>query len=65
VRAEATGEEPVAVDDVDEVAAPCARCLERAGDELRPDVDVLPGVPDDGRLAGRARRRVDPNDILA
>jgi hypothetical protein len=37
----------------------------RAGDQLGPGVDVALRVADDGRLAGRAARRVDTGDPLA
>ena len=64
VRAEAAGEEAVAVGDVDHVARPAAGGADRARDEVGPGVDVAQRVADDGRLAGRSRRRVDAGDAL-
>ena len=65
VRAEAAGEEAVAVGDVDHVAGPAAGGADRARDQVGPGVDVAQRVADDGRLAGRSRRRVDARDALA
>ena len=65
VRAQPAGEEAVAVGDVDDVAGAAARGADRARHHGRPRVDVLGRVADDGRLAGRARRRVDAHDLLA
>ena len=59
VRAEAAGEEAVAVRDVHDVAGAAAGGADRARHHGRPRVDVVARVADDGRLAGRARRRVD------
>ena len=59
VRAEAAGEEAVAVGDVDHVAGPPAGGADRARDQVGPGVDVVRRVADDGRLAGRARRGMD------
>ena len=65
VRAQPAGEEAVAVSDVDDVARAAARRADRARHHRRPRVDVLRRVADDRRLAGRARRRVDADDLLA
>ncbi len=32
---------------------------------LGPAVEVALGIADDGRLAGRSRRRMDPDDLVA
>ena len=57
VRAEPAGEQPVAVGDVHEVPGPAAGGPDRARHHLGPRVDVVAGVADDGRLAGRAAAR--------
>ena len=63
--AEAAGEQPVAVGDVDDVARPAAGGVDRAGHQVGPHVDVGLGVADDGRLAGRAARGMDAHHLLA
>ena len=65
VRAQPAGEQPVAVDDVDEIARPRARGPDRARADLGPDLDVGLGVAHDRRLAGRAGRGVDPRHLRA
>ena len=65
MRAEAAGEEAVAVGDVADVAGTAARGADRAGDDVGPDVDVAPRVADDGGLAGGARGGVDAAELLA
>ena len=65
VRAEAAGEQAVAVGDVDEVARPPARGADRARADLGPDLDVGLGVADHRGLAGGARGGVDPHHLLA
>ena len=65
VRAQAAGEETVAVGHVDHVAASSAGRMDGTGDEVGPGVDVVLRVADDGRLAGRARRRVDADHLFA
>ena len=59
VRAQAAGEQAVAVGDVDHVARPAAGGADRARHQVGPGVDVLQGVADDGGLAGRARGGMD------
>ena len=63
--AEAAGEQPVAVGDVDDVARPAAGGVDRAGDQVGPHVDVGLGIADDGRLAGRPARSMDAHHLLA
>ena len=65
VRAEAAGEQTVAVRDVHDVAGTAAGRANRARHEQRPRVDVLRGVADDRRLARRAARCVHAHDLLA
>ena len=65
MRAEAAGEQAVAVGDVHPVAGPAAGGPDRPGHHRRPGRDVLGGVADDGGPAGRAGRRVHPGDLLA
>ena len=62
VRAEAAGEQAVAVGVVHLVAGPPAGRAEGAGHHLGPDVEVARGVADDRRLAGGAGRGVDAAD---
>ena len=64
VRAEAAGEEAVAVGVVHLHARADAAAAERSGDQRRPAVEVALRVADDGRPAGRARRGVDARDLL-
>ena len=64
VRAEAAGEQAVAVGDMDCHAGPPARRADRARDDMRPGVDVLCRVADHGRLAGRAGRGVDARELV-
>jgi hypothetical protein len=64
VRAEAAGEQPVPVRDVDLVAGAAAGGADRAGHEPGPGTDVLAGVPDHGRPAGGTRGRVQADDLL-
>ncbi len=65
MRAQAAGEQAIAVDHVDQVARPAARGADRARADLGPDLDVGLGVADHGRLAGRARRGMDPRHLRA
>ena len=65
VRAEAAGEQAVAVGDVQLHAGPAAGGADRARHHLGPGVDVALGVADDGRLAGGAGGGVDAHDLLA
>ena len=65
VRAEAAGEEAVAVGHVHDVAGAAAGGADRARDERRPHVDVGLRVADHGGLARRTRRRVHADDALA
>src|SRR5438105_769489 len=63
MHAEAAGEEPVAVRHMHHARGMRARASERARANVRPDVDVLARVADDGRLAFRSARRVDADDV--
>ena len=65
VRAETSGEQPVAVGDVAQVSRAAAGRADRASHHLGPGVDVLTGVADDGRLAGRTAGGVHPHDLIA
>ncbi len=65
VRAEAAGEQAVAVGHVHHVAGPPARGADGTRHQVGPGVDVLQRVADHGRLAGGARRRMDARDVLA
>jgi hypothetical protein len=64
VRPEPAGEEPVPIGDVNAVAGPSASSPDRACADVGPHVDVAPRVADDGRLAGRATRGVDADDLV-
>ena len=64
MRAEAAGEQAVAIGDVDLHARPAAAGADAARADVGPGADVVTGVADDGRLAGRARRGVQANDLL-
>ena len=64
VRAEAAGEQPVAVGDVHLVARPAAAGADRPRHDASTRCDVLGGVADDGRAAGRARGCVDARDLV-
>ena len=65
VRAEAAGEQPVAVGVVQQVSRTPAGGSDGARHHRRPHVEVVPGVTDDGRATGRARGRVHPGDLVA
>ena len=65
VRAEAAGEQAVAVGDVHDVAGAAAGGADRARHQVGPGVDVVLRVAHDRRLAGGARRRVDARHLLA
>ena len=65
VRAQPTGEQPVAVGDVAQVARPATGRPDRAGHHLGPGVEVLRGVADHGRLARRTAGRVHAGDLVA
>ena len=54
MRAEAAGEQAIAIGDMHHHAGPPAGRAKRPGDHVGPHVDVGPGVADDHRLAGRA-----------
>jgi hypothetical protein len=64
VRAEAAGEQAVAVGVVHLVAGPRAGGAHRARHHVAPGVEILRGVADDGRLAGRARRGMDTHHLF-
>jgi hypothetical protein len=65
VRAESTGEQPIAVRDVHHHPRPPAGRADRARHDVGPGVDVALRVSDDRRLAGRTARAVDAHDLLA
>ena len=65
MRAEAAGEQAVAVGDVDAHARPAAAGADRARHHLGPDIEVGLRVADHGRLAGRAAAGMDAGDPLA
>ncbi len=64
MRAQAAGEEPVAVADVNLVAAPRPRRADRARHQPCPGVDIGQRIAHHRRLAGRSRRRMDARDAL-
>ena len=64
VRPQAAGEQAVAVGVVHDVSAGSPAAGEGAGHELRPGVDVPPGVADHGGLARRPGGGVDPHHPL-
>ena len=65
VRTQPTGEQAVAIGDVDDIAGPPTSDIDRPRHDIGPHLDVGLGVADHRRLARRARRRVDPDDLLA
>jgi hypothetical protein len=65
VRAQAAGEQAVAVGHVHHVAGAPARRADRARHQVGPAVDVAARVAHHGRLAGGARRGVHPHHLLA
>ena len=65
MRAQAAGEQSVAIRDVDDITGAAARCADRARHDRRPRFDVVARVTDNGGPAGRAGRRVNANDLLA
>ena len=65
VGAQAAGEQAVAVGDMHLVAGPAAGGVDGARHQLRPHVDVVPGVADHGRLAGGAAGGVHAHHLLA
>ena len=65
VRAEAAGEQPVAVGVVQDVARPAAGGADAARHHRGPHVEVVGGVADDGRPARRTARRVHAHHLLA
>ena len=65
VESEPAGEQPVAEGVVEDVAGLGAHAGERARHQVRPQVEIGPGVADDGRLAGRSRGGVQPQQLLA
>ena len=64
MRAQPAGEEAIAIGHVHLHARTCAAGPDRAGHHVGPGVDVALRVADDGRLAGGARRAVDPSDLV-
>jgi hypothetical protein len=64
VRAEAAGEQAVAVGDVHLVATPATGRADRARNHVGPGVDVVLGVADDGRFAGRAAGGVQSHHVV-
>ena len=63
VQPQAAGEEAVAVGDLDDVVRRHAAHREAAHHAVLPDLDVVPGVRDADRLAGRARGAVVADDL--
>src|SRR5215211_4402685 len=64
VEPQPSGEEPVAVSDVDDVLQPRAGAADRAGVDVGEELDVPRGVGDDRRLVPRPRGGVDPDRLL-
>src|SRR5436305_4267395 len=65
MKAQAAGEQAVAVSVVDHHAWPDAGQDQGASDHFGTHVQTSPRVTDDGRLAARATRGVDPHQLLA
>ena len=63
MQAEAAGEQPVAVGDLQDVVGRSAAAGQRPRDGFGPEIDVLARVADDRRLAGGAGRGVNANDV--
>ncbi len=61
--AETAGEKSVSVCDLNDVVTGQSATIERAAHRADPDVDVLLGVGDDDRLAGRTARCVQAHDL--
>ena len=61
---ETTGKEAIAVSIVNDIAAmgPCGD--EGTGHHLGPVLDVTSCIANNGRLAGRARGRMNPDDLV-
>ena len=60
---ERSGEKSVAESDLRHVVGGCAACTDDAGDTVAPDIEVMPGVGDHGRLAGGAGGTMDPHHV--
>ena len=65
VISEPAGEQAVAEGVVKDVARARAHGRERARHQARPHVEIAARIADHGRLAGRARRAVDPDEFFA
>ena len=65
MRAEAAGEQAVAISVVHQHAGAPAGGADRARHHVGPDVDIALRVADHDRLAGRARGRVDADQLFA
>ena len=63
MRAQAAGEQSVAIRHVHDVARACAAGPDRAGHQRRPRLDVASGIADNGWFAGRAARGVHADDF--
>ena len=64
VRAQPAGEQAVTMRDMNDVRTAGASGTQRAGHDVGPVVDVIARVANDGRLAGRAARGVDADDVV-
>src|SRR5574343_1265516 len=65
VGAEAAGEHAIAVGDMDHVASAATGRTDRAGNNVGPVVDIVLGVADDDRFAGRAAGGVQAGQLIA
>ncbi len=65
MRTEAPGEQAIAIGIVHQHALAAAGGADRARHHIRPGIDVRLGVADHDRLACRARRSMDPYQLLA
>ena len=65
MRSKPAGEQPVTVGIVDDIAGHGAGAGERTRHQVRPAVEVALGIADDGRLARRSRRGMDPDNLVA
>src|SRR5574343_15188 len=65
VRAKAAGEHAIAVGAMDHVASAATGRTDRAGNNVGPVVDIVLGVADDDRFAGRAAGGVQAGQLIA
>ena len=64
MRAQAAGEQAIAIGDMRLMAGPPARGVDGARHDVRPGCNIFPGIADHRRLAGGARRGVHPHHLF-